>query len=92
MVACLLVLRVTQGKRRSHKGQEGDEKPAFHGLISYASGAHSRLIEVHVLLLVRVIARDDGAGRLGCAQIGRLMRHIGRNENKIARFVDGRFV
>src|SRR5437868_1729543 len=41
-----------------------------------------------LVLLGRVVARHDGTRRLGCAQVDRDVRHLGRDEQEVARFAD----
>ena len=49
-----------------------------------------RIVGDDAFLLVRVIAGDQGFGRFGGTQVDRLVRHIRRDEDEVARFVDDR--
>jgi hypothetical protein len=54
------------------------------------AGNWNRNWHFDALLRVGVVAGDDGSRRLSCAQIYRLVRHIGRDEQKVARLVNQR--
>ena len=46
----------------------------------------------NALLLIGVVARDDGQGRFRGVEVDGLMRHVRPNEDEIALLADDRFL